>query len=103
MSGSTWRNKHPQDMSQLQPEHVLLYVHGATWPSEATSDLTLEGYRGWTTSPGRVKREDLDWLAREISVAVTRPYYIRMNGFPSVAIHVETLSSKRKSRKRAGQ
>lgn len=37
------RNKHPEDMSQVPPEHVLLYVHGATQPSEATFDLQLEG------------------------------------------------------------
>ena len=37
------RNKHPADMAQVPAGHVLLYVHGATQPSEATFDLALEG------------------------------------------------------------
>jgi hypothetical protein len=37
------RNKHPADMAQVPAGHVLLYVHGATQPSEATFDLPLEG------------------------------------------------------------
>lgn len=49
------RNKHPKDMSQVPAEHVVLYVHGATQPSEATFDLPVEGAswmdyiasRGW--------------------------------------------------------
>lgn len=49
------RNKHPADMTAVGPEHVLLYVHGATQPSEATFDLSLDGLswmdyiagRGW--------------------------------------------------------
>lgn len=49
------RNKHPADLTQVPPGHVLLYVHGATQPSEATFDLPLEGMswmdyiaaRGW--------------------------------------------------------
>ncbi|MBA4096339.1 MAG: alpha/beta hydrolase [Rhodospirillum sp.] len=49
------RNKHPVDLTQVPSGHVLLYVHGATQPSEATFDLQLEGLswmdyiasRGW--------------------------------------------------------
>lgn len=49
------RNKHPMDMAQVPTGHVLLYLHGATQPSEATFDLPLEGMswmdhiagRGW--------------------------------------------------------
>lgn len=49
------RNKHPADLTQVPPGHVLLYVHGATQPSEATFDLQLAGMswmdyiasRGW--------------------------------------------------------
>src|SRR4029453_17652102 len=37
------RNKHPADLAQVPAGHVLLYVHGATQPSEATFDLPLEG------------------------------------------------------------
>jgi len=37
------RNKHPADMTQVPAGHVLLYVHGATQPSEATFDLPIEG------------------------------------------------------------
>lgn len=37
------RNKHPADMAQVPEGHILLYVHGATQPSEATFDLALEG------------------------------------------------------------
>jgi pimeloyl-ACP methyl ester carboxylesterase len=49
------RNKHPVDLTQVPAGHILLYVHGATQPSEATFDLPLEGTswmdyiasRGW--------------------------------------------------------
>jgi pimeloyl-ACP methyl ester carboxylesterase len=37
------RNKHPADMAQVPGGRVLLYVHGATQPSEATFDLPLDG------------------------------------------------------------
>jgi pimeloyl-ACP methyl ester carboxylesterase len=37
------RNKHPANMEQVPDGRVLLYVHGATQPSEATFDLPLEG------------------------------------------------------------
>jgi pimeloyl-ACP methyl ester carboxylesterase len=37
------RNKHPRDVSQISPERILLYVHGATQPSESTFDLALDG------------------------------------------------------------
>ena len=37
------RNKHPLDIAQVPAGHILLYVHGATQPSEATFDLRLEG------------------------------------------------------------
>jgi len=49
------RNKRPEEMNQFRSEKTLLYVHGATQPSEATFDLQLEGLswmdyiaqRGW--------------------------------------------------------
>ena len=49
------RNKRPEEMKQFRSERTLLYVHGATQPSEATFDLQLEGVswmdyiarRGW--------------------------------------------------------
>src|SRR5262245_7441569 len=49
------RNKRPEEMTQFRSEKTLLYVHGATQPSEATFDLQLEGVswmdyiarRGW--------------------------------------------------------
>ena len=49
------RNKRPEGMTKFSPDHILLFVHGATWPSEATFDLSLEGFswmdyiaqRGW--------------------------------------------------------
>jgi pimeloyl-ACP methyl ester carboxylesterase len=49
------RNKHPADMTQVSTEHILLYVHGSTQPSESTFDLVLDGIswmeyiaaRGW--------------------------------------------------------
>jgi pimeloyl-ACP methyl ester carboxylesterase len=37
------RNKHPVDPALMPAGHILLYVHGATQPSEATFDLQLEG------------------------------------------------------------
>jgi len=37
------RNKHLADMKKIPTGHLLLYVHGATQPSEATFDLPLEG------------------------------------------------------------
>jgi pimeloyl-ACP methyl ester carboxylesterase len=43
------RNKHPADMAQAPAGHVLLYVHGATQPSEATFDLPLESV-SWMNS-----------------------------------------------------
>ena len=35
-------NKHPTNL-RLSPEKILLFVHGATQPAEATFDLPLEG------------------------------------------------------------
>ncbi len=37
------RNKRPEDLKQFRSEKTLLFVHGATQPSEATFDLPLEG------------------------------------------------------------
>jgi pimeloyl-ACP methyl ester carboxylesterase len=36
------RNKHPK-ASQFRSEHILLYVHGATYPSATAFDLQLDG------------------------------------------------------------
>ena len=37
------RNKHMQGMSSFSGEKILLYVHGATYPSETAFDLRLNG------------------------------------------------------------
>ena len=37
------RNKHPVGMQAFSAEKTLLYVHGATYPSESTFDLPIEG------------------------------------------------------------
>ena len=37
------RNKHPAGMKSVPAERVVLFVHGATWPSEVTFDLELNG------------------------------------------------------------
>jgi pimeloyl-ACP methyl ester carboxylesterase len=37
------RNKHPQAVNRFAPEKILLYVHGATYPSETAFDLKLNG------------------------------------------------------------
>ena len=36
-------NKHPQGMNDFSGEKILLYVHGATYPSETAFDLKLNG------------------------------------------------------------
>jgi pimeloyl-ACP methyl ester carboxylesterase len=40
------RNKHPEGVSSFPAEKILLYVHGATYPSETAFDLPLGG-RSW--------------------------------------------------------
>lgn len=37
------RNKRPAGMSGFRPEQTVLYVHGATYPSETAFDLRLDG------------------------------------------------------------
>jgi pimeloyl-ACP methyl ester carboxylesterase len=37
------RNKHRADLKSVPAERVVLFVHGATWPSEVTFDLKLNG------------------------------------------------------------
>ncbi|HAO43377.1 MAG TPA: alpha/beta hydrolase, partial [Afipia sp.] len=37
------RNKHPAGQKKFAPEKILLYVHGATYPSETAFDLPIEG------------------------------------------------------------
>ncbi len=37
------RNKRPQGMTSFSPDKILLYVHGATYPSETAFDLQLNG------------------------------------------------------------
>ncbi|MBR0758572.1 alpha/beta fold hydrolase [Bradyrhizobium jicamae] len=37
------RNKRPSDMTAYRPERTVLYVHGATYPSETAFDLQLDG------------------------------------------------------------
>ena len=37
------RNKHPEGMTGVKGDKVLLFVHGATYPSETAFDLQLNG------------------------------------------------------------
>ena len=37
------RNKRPSGMTSFSPEKTVLYVHGATYPSETAFDLRLDG------------------------------------------------------------
>ena len=37
------RNKHPAGMTSVKGDHVLLFVHGATYPAETAFDLELNG------------------------------------------------------------
>jgi pimeloyl-ACP methyl ester carboxylesterase len=37
------RNKRPAGVTRFGPERILLYVHGATYPSETAFDLKLDG------------------------------------------------------------
>ena len=37
------RNKHPQGVKRFAADKILLFVHGATYPSETTFDLKLNG------------------------------------------------------------
>ena len=37
------RNKHPQGVKSFTPDKIVLFVHGATYPSETTFDLKLNG------------------------------------------------------------
>ena len=37
------RNKRPESIKTFSPERTLLYVHGATYPSETAFDLALDG------------------------------------------------------------
>src|SRR2546428_6275199 len=37
------RNKRPTSMSQFPAEHVVLFVHGSTYPAETVFDLPLNG------------------------------------------------------------
>ncbi len=38
------RNKRPADMQSFPAERILLFVHGATYPSETGFDLALDGF-----------------------------------------------------------
>jgi len=37
------RNKHPSGVDRFAPERIVLFVHGATYPSETTFDMPLGG------------------------------------------------------------
>ncbi|MGY8665270.1 alpha/beta fold hydrolase [Bradyrhizobium sp. UFLA05-109] len=37
------RNKRPANMTSFRPEQTVVYVHGATYPSETAFDLKLDG------------------------------------------------------------
>jgi len=45
------RNKRPRDLQAFTPRNVVLFVHGATYPSETSFDLRLDGF-SW-----------MDWMA----------------------------------------
>jgi pimeloyl-ACP methyl ester carboxylesterase len=47
------RNKHPAGVTSFPAEKILLYVHGATYPSETAFDLRLNG------------RSMMDYVARQ--------------------------------------
>ena len=47
------RNKRPADMKTFAPERTLLYVHGATYPSETAFDLELGGFSWMDYIAGR--------------------------------------------------
>ena len=38
------KNKHPEGVKKFPADRILLYVHGATYPSETTFDLRLNGF-----------------------------------------------------------
>ena len=38
------RNKHPEGMTSVGGSKIVLYVHGATYPSETAFDLQLNGF-----------------------------------------------------------
>src|SRR3954462_2169167 len=38
------RNKHPEGMSRVRSDRIVLYVHGATYPAETAFDLQLGGF-----------------------------------------------------------
>ena len=40
------RNKRPEGMTQFSPDKTVVYVHGATYPSETAFDLPLDG-KSW--------------------------------------------------------
>ncbi len=43
-SGVYVRNKHPAGMTVFSPARTLLFVHGATYPSETGFDLRVDGF-----------------------------------------------------------
>jgi hypothetical protein len=43
------RNKAPADMKSFTAEKTVLFVHGATYPSEIFFDLKLSESHGWST------------------------------------------------------
>ena len=43
-SGVYVRNKHPAGMTVFSPQRTLLFVHGATYPSETGFDLRVDGF-----------------------------------------------------------
>ncbi len=43
-SGVYVRNKHPAGMTAFSPGRTLLFVHGATYPSETGFDLRVDGF-----------------------------------------------------------
>ena len=53
------RNKHPSGMRAFSADRILLYVHGATYPSETAFDLPIEGVsmmdsQSWRSAANRV-------------------------------------------------
>jgi pimeloyl-ACP methyl ester carboxylesterase len=37
------RNKRPRDMAAFEPDNIVLFMHGGTYPAESTFDLKLDG------------------------------------------------------------
>ena len=55
------RNKRPAGMTQFSPAKTVIYVHGATYPSETAFDLKLDG-ASWMDSSHSVVMTCICWM-----------------------------------------